>query len=388
LDAATARGPAEELRRLIAAVPADSRPDPWDDAKLPLDPRDQPSRLYAIQAWLDALVASTQPLVDRMAWLWHGHFVSGIDKVRVGRLMADQIRLFRSQGLGPFPTLLRAVTIDPAMLVYLDLRTSTGSAPNENYAREVLELFALGAAHFTEADVKAGARALTGWTLVGGDAQFVSRRHDNTPVRYLETDGVHDLDTVVAAIVARPELAELVAGVVAFELLGTAPDDLVSRLAASFRSSGLDLRSLVGATLQAGIDGTTEPIVLGPVLWLVQAQRVTGAKVDDGRRLALLRAAGQLPMLPPNVAGWPGGAAWFAAGTVVARTNLAAVVAAGTPADAAVMAASRGTDLAALAAALGLPEPFGDATAAVLGAARPGAPRLALALSSPDFVIA
>jgi uncharacterized protein (DUF1800 family) len=323
-----------------------------------------------------------------MAWLWHGHFVSGIDKVRVGRFMADQIRVFRSLGLGPFPALLRAVTIDPAMLVYLDLRTSTGSAPNENYAREVLELFTLGSAAVTEADVKAGARALTGWTVVDGDARFVARRHDDTLVRYVGRDGVHDLDTVVAAIAARPELAELVAGVVALQLLGTAPDDLVTSLATSFRSSGLDVRALVGATLQAGLDGTTAPIVLGPALWLVQAQRVTGAKVDGGRRLALLRAAGQLPMLPPNVAGWPGGAAWFAAGTVVARTNLAAVVAAGVPADGAVMTAARGTDLAALAASLGLPEPFGDATAAVLGAARPGPPRLALALASPDFVIA
>jgi uncharacterized protein (DUF1800 family) len=170
--------------------------------------------------------------------------------------------------------------------------------------------------------------------------------------------------------------------------LGTAPSDLVARLATTFRSSGLDLRALVAATLQAGLDGASTPVVLGPVLWLVQAQRVTGAQIDGGRRLALLRAAGQLPMLPPNVAGWPGGAAWFAAGTVVARTNLAAVVAAGTPADSPVLAAARSTDLGALAGALGLGDPFGEATAAVLQAARPGAPRLALALASPDFVIA
>ena len=108
------------------------------------------------------MVASPQPLVERMAWLWHGHFVSVFDKVKVGRLMVDQIRLFRSLGLGAFPDLLRAVTIDPAMMWYLDLRTSTGTEPNENFAREVLELFTLGVGNYAEADVQAGAKALTG----------------------------------------------------------------------------------------------------------------------------------------------------------------------------------------------------------------------------------
>ncbi len=388
LEAATRRGPGEELRRLVGGLTKTPPPDPWDDGRLPLDPEDQPARIYAISTWLDAMVASPAPLVERLAWLWHGHFVSALDKVRVGRLMVDQIRLFRTRGAGPFPQLLREVTIDPAMLDYLDLRTSTGSKPNENYARELLELFTLGVDNVTEADVAVGARALTGWTLVQGKARFVSQRHDDSRLRYLGQEGVHDLDSVVAAIAARPEMATFIAATVAGELLGTTRPEDIAPLAAEFRSSGLDIAALVGATLAAGLAGIGQPVVLGPVLWLVQAQRVTGATLDPNRRISLLRSAGQLPLQPPNVAGWPGGAAWFASATIVARTNLAVAVSAATPAGSPVMTAARAGDVQALAPALGLGGPFGPATRAVLDRAKPGAPRLALALASPEFVIA
>lgn len=154
-DVASVGGPAAELERLLDAS-AVAPDDPWSDDLLPLDVSDQPSRRYAVATWLDLMASSAQPLVERIAWLWHGHFVSAFDEVKVGRLMVDQVRLLRTAGLGPFPALLRAVTVDPAMMLYLDLRTSTGTEPNENYAREVLELFTLGVGNYAEADVQAG----------------------------------------------------------------------------------------------------------------------------------------------------------------------------------------------------------------------------------------
>jgi uncharacterized protein (DUF1800 family) len=389
LDAAAARGPAAELDRFFGQVGQPPAAD-WDDARLPVDPKDPKARIYAIHQWLDLMVGTQQPLVDRMAWLWHGHFVSAADKVRVARFMVDQIRLFRRAGLGPFPDLVAAVAVDPAMLVYLDGRESTGRAPNENFARELIERFTLGVGHYGEPDVKAGAAALTGWrlTLRGEGAVLVPARHDDRPQRYLGVDGVHDVPTVVAALAAQPALPTFIAGVVATELLGVADAATVERLAATFAASGLRLDALVRATLEAGLAGATAKVVTGPVPWLVMAQRVTGAALGPGPRLLGLRAAGQLPMLPPNVAGWPGGPAWFASATVVGRANLAAAVAAAT-ADGQPALEASAAGAPALADALGLPDPgFGPATAAVLADARTPRQRLALALTSPEVVLA
>jgi len=320
--------------------------------------------------------------------MWHGHFVSALDKVKIARLMVIQARLFRSAGLGNFRELVRAVTLDPAMLLYLDLRDSTGGQPNENYARELLELFTMGEGNFSEEDVQAGALALTGWTLQReGGVTFVPRRHADVSVHYLGVDGVHDLDTAIDAVMAYEALPLFIASTIAQELLGIAAEPLVERLAAEFVESDFDIRSLVQAILHAGLTGETAPVVLAPVPWFVMACRVTGAR-PTSKVVQLLRAAGQLPMLPPNVAGWPGGPAWFGANSLVARANLAALIAAATPAGE-VLAAAEGDDSALLATVLGLPiDDFSDESIAALAAAPAGADRLAVALITPEFLIA
>ncbi|MCU1388002.1 MAG: hypothetical protein JWL72_1340 [Ilumatobacteraceae bacterium] len=392
LDVAVGRGPAAEIEALLApeAVTTAVAADPWRDADLPFE-RDRTQGLLAITTWLDHMTATTTPLVDRMAWLWHGHLVSGLDKVKVARFMVDQIRLFRSNGLGSFADLLRAVTIDPAMLIYLDGTDSTGDHPNENFGREVLELFALGVGNYTEDDVKAGATALTGWKVrpALGTVDFVARRHDDAAHTYLGVDGVHDLDTVVSAIMAGPSLPAFIAANVAAPLLGTSDPAVVAPLAATFAASGFDITALVRAALDAGLAGQSQPIVLAPVPWLVIAQRVTGGSVKPKVALSGLRTAGQVPMVPPNVAGWPGGAAWFGSSTVVARATLAAAVAGAAPKDNPARMAADGDDLDQLALALGLVVPtFDPASSAALAATSSGVERLALALCTPEFVLA
>ena len=332
LDAAAARGPAAELDRLLTP-PEPPAGDDWDDARLPLDPKDRDARRYAIDRWLDLMVGSTRPLVDRMAWLWHGHLVSALDKVRIARLMVDQVRLFRRAGLGPFPDLVSAVAIDPAMLIYLDGRESTGRAPNENFARELMELFTLGVGQYVEADVRAGAAALTGWRLRPRQgrvrprpgpprrrpAALPRRRGGARPGRRRQRPG---RPPGAAALRQRggggrtPRPLRPIGG--------RAPGRRVHGQRAAHRRIG------PRRVLEAGLAGRSGPVVLGPVPWLVTAQRVTGAVLEPAARLVGLRAAGQLPMLPPNVAGWPGGPAWFASATVVSRANLAAAVAAAT----------------------------------------------------------
>jgi len=386
LREAVDRGAASELDRLLGEAAPST--DLWDDSLLPYDPRDRPSRQYAINGWLATMIGTDRPLVDRVAWMWHGHFVSALDKVKIARLMVIQARLFRSAGLGNFRELVRAVTLDPAMLLYLDLRDSTGGQPNENYARELLELFTMGEGNFSEEDVQAGALALTGWTLQReGGVTFVPRRHADVSVHYLGVDGVHDLDTAIDAVMAYEALPLFIASTIAQELLGIAAEPLVERLAAEFVESDFDIRSLVQAILHAGLTGETAPVVLAPVPWFVMACRVTGAR-PTSKVVQLLRAAGQLPMLPPNVAGWPGGPAWFGANSLVARANLAALIAAATPAGE-VLAAAEGDDSALLATVLGLPiDDFSDESIAALAAAPAGADRLAVALITPEFLIA
>jgi uncharacterized protein (DUF1800 family) len=384
-------GFAAELDRMLdpAAVASAVAADPWDDDLLPYDPMDRPSRRYAISRWIDAMVATEQPLVDRMTWLWHGHFVSALDKVRIARGMVEQIRLLRSAGLGDLRTLVRSLTIDAAMLVYLDLRTSTGEAPNENYARELMELFTLGEGSYTEADVQAASRALTGWTVVfEGGVEFRRRRHDDTPQTLLGVEGVHDLDTTIDAVMAHPAMPVFIASTISHELLADDDPGLVEGLAAGFVAAGFGLADLVRAALIEGASRPPSPLVLGPLPWLVIAARTTAAPTPPAEVLLVLREAGQLPMLPPNVAGWPGGASWFNAGSLVARANLAAVVAADAT-DQEVLAAAEGDDDDVLADLLGLSSAgFSEQTKAALAASPAGRDRLAIALLSPEFMIA
>jgi uncharacterized protein (DUF1800 family) len=408
LDARAADGVAATIDRLVDpdqhGVPA--APDPWQDVTLSapqhrqgLSPADKKALrqqlraegVAAIGAWLDHLATTPRPLEDWMAWFWHGHLVSGLDKVEVPALLVRQLRTYRQLGLGSFPDLLKAATVDAAMLVYLDGRESTGTSPNENYGRELMELFSLGVGHYTEDDVKAAARALTGFRLRLGDAQpaLVASRHDDTRHRLLGVDGVHDVDTVIAAVTGNSACAPFVAGRLARAILGPVDDGVVQDLARTFVANDLELRPLVRAILEAGAAGEGTGLVWAPVPWLAAAQRATGATITNKDRLALLRDAGQVPMFPPNVAGWPGGAAWFGASTVVARFNLASALAAATAPDNLAAAAAASGDVAALADALGRPEGFGDATRAALARRDLDArARLALALASPDHSLA
>jgi len=250
--------------------------------EVPADPKATGAQKTAVvAAWVDHLAATTTPFVDRAAWLLHGWLFSAMDKARSPAQMASQIRLFRTAGRGSFPELLRAVTTDPAMLVYLDGRESTGSAPNENFGRELLELFALGVGDYVEADVKAGARALTGWTTGAGEVTAVFRRnrHDDTPQRYLGTDGVHDVDTVIAAAVAHPAHPRFVARRVAREVLGTVEDAVVGRLAEVYDDNGRRLDAVIAAAVRLGLEGAGSSVVLAPVPWLAMARRAAAGGV-------------------------------------------------------------------------------------------------------------
>jgi uncharacterized protein (DUF1800 family) len=389
LDAARARGVDVELDRL--AHPTDTS-DPWAGVEVPTDPQaTRAQRVTVIMAWVDHLATTTTPLLDRLAWTLHGWLVSSMDKVRSPAQMVGQIRLFREQGSGRFPDLLRAVATDPAMLFYLDGRDSTAGAPNENFSRELMELFALGVGAYGEDDVQAGARAFTGWTVGRRDtaSTFRRARHDDSPQQYLRQAGVHDVDTALASVTAQPAHPAFVATRLAREVLGVDDAETVGALTGAYEAGDRRLDAVVLAAARLGVAGSPAPVVLGPVPWLAMARRATGASPPVGEVAKGLQAAGQIPMFPPNVAGWPRGEVWFASSTVVARANLAAAVARSTDPGHPTLAAAGSGDLDALADHLGVPTGrFGEATAGALRSAADPRTRLALALTSPEMVIA
>ncbi len=406
LDRLSALGVDTVVDRLLQpdAQGVELAPDPWVGLDLTYDrerPGDQAKA--AIAAWIPAMAATPRPTESWLTWFWHGYFATSVTKVRFASLMVEQLRLLRRMGSGPFEELLRAITTDPAMLIWLDGRENSRATPNENYGREVMELFSLGVGSYEEADVAAATGALSGWTLQRTDpvtSGRVPRRHDDRSRTLLGRPGVTDVDQVIATITAQPACSRFVAGRLAAAVLGDAADDgLVTDLAATFRAADLDLGVLLRAVVDAGLarlDGRTDdlpPVVVAPVPWLVGALRATGARPSDKVLGAGLKAAGQVPMAPPNVGGWPGGAAWLSTSTAVARFNMAVAVAQTTAGDSPVLrAAAEGPD-DELADLLGRPEGFTPATRSALAVARrtggrAGVAALTVALASPELVVA
>ena len=391
LTKAVEAGPEATLATMLesSALPSTN---PWEG--LDLDPQNQ-GRRKAVRAWVANIMATTRPYVDRRTWLLHGWLVSALDKVRAPEMMVEQIRLYDANGGGDFGDLLRRVSIDRAMLFYLDGRLSTGRAPNENYGRELMELFSLGVGNYTEADVQAAARALTGWTLSRSSdtAVFVERRHDDTPQQLLGIAGVHDVDTVIDAIVAQPAHARFVAERITREYLGDPQaqelDGVVDELVAAYLANERRLDAVIERALRLGLDGTSTPRVVAPFPWLMMISRAAG--IEPG---LLLRGTprgigntGQIPMLPPDVSGWPTGTEWFTSASLIARAELAAQVAEATRPDQPIAIAADDGDLDTLAQHLGLGAPFTTSTTAAIRSADNTVARLTLAFSCPENLL-
>ncbi len=402
LDELTTLGTGAVLDRLVAPDSFGVAPNesPWNGMKFAVDPKGRQraeENLEALNRWLTHLATSPRPFEDSMAWFWHDHFAVSSAVVNYLPAMVAHLELLQRRALGNFRELIRAVTVDAAMLVFLDGATSTGRSPNENYGRELQELYTLGIGNYTEADVRAAAVALTGYVVRRRDdwkVGFVPQRHDDTPQVLLGVGGVHDVDTVVDTVLDHPAAATRIAGKMAAHFLGNADPALVKELAGVFSDASLESAPLARAVLEAGLAGESVPIVMAPVPWLVQAVRSTSAVIEPRVAVAMLRNMGQMPGQPPNVGGYPGSATWLSSSSTAARFSAAGIIAARTPDEAPVLAAAAGGDWADLADLLMRPDGFSAATRAALSdvaastGGRPGEGRLAVALSSPDLLIA
>ena len=402
LDQAASEGYSKTVDRLLETRAA---------APPPLDPTNDVAhdrRLNATglqQWWFDHMLSTSTPFAERMTLFWHGHFTSDFRKVGLQTpYIYWQNLTWRDMALTDLRSMLMRVTSDPAMLRYLDLATSTGQNPNENYARELLELFALGVGHYGEDDVRAAAKALAGWTEprptgtvdITVDAKnnvvrkypfydqpatgtFVANRaYKGGQVTLLGKRDTYDTQKVIDRILAQPATAAFIARKVVQHFLSARVDDsYVKRLGDRFRSSKYDVKTLMRDVLTSPefvADQSYRALVKSPTEFMVHSLKALRA--PQLSRLALLSAPGMGQVLfdPPDVGGWPNNEAWISSNNVVTRVNFVTAI-----------LSQLKTPPPGAEAPQHIDGVVGPRTASVLNSAADDHARWFLALASPEF---
>ncbi|MBI3744759.1 MAG: DUF1800 domain-containing protein [Chloroflexi bacterium] len=278
--------------------------------------------------WLVRMIYSKQPLLEKMTFFWHGILTSGLSRVepRVD-YMLRQNDLFRTQALGKFDVLLKAISRDPAMLIWLDSRSNRKQAPNENFARELMELFSMGVGNYTETDVRESARAFTGWGLNARGFFFDASAHDTGSKVFLGTGGNLDGDQIVDIIVRHPATAAYITKrLFRFFAYDDPEPAVLEPLQAAFQSSGYSIKEVVRRILTS--DAFYSPKAYrsrpkSPVELVAGAYRTLDIDTNAQGLSQLTTRMGQTLFDPPNVAGWPGGPTWINSSTLLERANFA-----------------------------------------------------------------
>jgi uncharacterized protein (DUF1800 family) len=294
--------------------------------------------------WLYCMLHGGHPLREKMTLFWHNHFATSIAKVGFALPMLNQNKLIREHALGKFHPFLLAMSKDAAMLKWLDSNSNVKGAPNENYAREVMELFSLGVGNYTEKDVREAARAFTGWHTDGDAFDFNARYHDDGEKTVLGQTGKWDGGDVVEILLKQKACASFLVGKLYRYFISETeapPAALLEPLAEQLRKSDYDVGATVRTLLSSRhffSDYAFRQRIKDPVEFVLGAARAVYAKMDGGDYRDLpqqvlvgrLTTMGQALFSPPNVKGWPGGKTWLNTSTMLARDNFAQAVAMGT----------------------------------------------------------
>ena len=293
--------------------------------------RDDREQLVAfLEWWVERILSSDRVLEERMVLFWHGHFPSSQQDVQKSHEMIQQQMLFRQHALGSFRDLVNGIARDPAMLEYLDNDSNRKGKPNENFARELLELFTLGEGNYEEDDIKDVARAFTGWTDRDGAFFFARRQHDNGQKRIFGKRGAFGGEDVLELVLAREQCSRFLAGELLAYFEGVVPDERrVKRYAKLLRKKDYEVRPFL-RELFLDPEFYSERVVgariASPIDLLAGIAR--RAEVDPPARLVAAGAAllGERLLFPPSVEGWKGGQAWITTGSLLMRANLAGVL--------------------------------------------------------------
>jgi uncharacterized protein (DUF1800 family) len=279
--------------------------------------------------WLSRMITTPRPLQEKLTLFWHGHFATAISKVGQPRLMFAQNETLRANALARFDDLLSAVYRDPAMLIWLDGQRNVKGAPNENWGREVMELFTLGTGNYTEDDVHACAAAFTGWRIgPDGQAVFLPRLHDDSVKTLLGQTGNWTSDDAVRILASHPAAGRFLATKLwKFFASDSPPKSAIDQLAKTYANNDHSIRAVI-TTLFTMPEFYAQSVrashVKSPVEFMVGAARQLRLQQVDTRTFPLyLSLLGQQLFNPPNVGGWPGGTNWISAATMLNRFNFA-----------------------------------------------------------------
>ncbi len=277
--------------------------------------------------WANRMLTTQRPLEEKMALFWHGHFANNEEKVRDYRKMQRQLALFHAKGTGNFRELLIGAAQDPAMLAVLDAGVNVKGAPNENFAREIMELFTMGVGNYSEKDIREAARAFTGWNYAGVEFKKIDAKHDDGVKNVLGRSGNFDGVQVIDIILDQPVTAEFVAGkVYRYLVRQELTNSTKKQLAAVLRDSKYELAPLL-KTIFLSKDFYSAPStatrIKSPVELAVSTYKKLGLKeipgVPDFNDAT--EALGQRLFRPPTVAGWAQGKSWITPGLLLERGN-------------------------------------------------------------------
>ena len=278
--------------------------------------------------WILRMIKTPQPFLEKMTLFWHGHFATGADKVNDSRAMFRQNQLLRKHALGKYETFVKDISRDVAMLIYLDSEENRKTRPNENYARELMELFCLGTGNYTEKDIKEVARCFTGCRVRKSKFDFNEHQHDAKTKEFFGATGNFKSEEAIEIVLKQPAAPRFIARkLVRFFVFDDQPisDELIQPLANRLRESGFDIQDLVKTILQSNLFFSSHAVgkkIKSPVELAVGFLRFLDASTNINQLAQRLSSLGQLPLYPPNVKGWPGGRTWINASTILARANL------------------------------------------------------------------
>ncbi len=283
------------------------------------------------ESWVSRMIQTKRPLQEKMVYFWHGHLVSGWPEVQNAEHLHIQNELFRRMALGNYKEMILAIARDPAMLTYLDNRLNRKGRPNENFGRALLEMFTLGIGNYTEQDVKANARAFTGWTFRGNEFFFDRAQHDDGVKTFLGVTGNHDGTDHIDIIFQQPATARWLP-IKLFEFFAyLRPEErVIDDLAGLFKVTNFSVKPLVRRILESRLFYSPRAIraqVKSPVQLVVGAVRsLEGEQVPIRPLLAAMDLMGQALLYPPNVGGWPKGDSWITTATILMRYNFSGLL--------------------------------------------------------------
>jgi uncharacterized protein (DUF1800 family) len=279
--------------------------------------------------WVKHLIATRSPFLERMTLFWHNHFPSSIKKTTQASMLHQQNLMLRKNALGNFGQMLHDIARDPAMLLYLDGYVSTKDEPNENFARELLELFTLGLGHYSENDMREAARAFTGWSIDDRNGHFVfhAEDHDDGTKTFLGKRGNFKGEDIINILLQHPRTAETIAEKMWHEFISISRPDarIIKQWAQVFRASHYDIKTLLRAVL------TSEPfwnkanrgaLIKSPIELTIGTLRTlpyTLRRTDLAHNLNIM---GQAVFDHPSVKGWVGGKTWISTQSLLRRNSM------------------------------------------------------------------